>query len=168
MIIDPGAGSGKSSLSKSILSTYSSFHRFSIDNYIFSHHGLYGVDYPAEKYETFQEEAEKSLRNKLAKILQLDNQDVILDFSFAFRAKRNEWKLLVEQLGGRWILLYLDVGGDELRRRVKIRNQLADKDGDSAFPVTEEILERYIEGFERPSGEGEIKISPDTMIECEL
>lgn len=54
------------------------------------------------------------------------------------------------------MLVRLDVGADELRRRVRARNQLAIKDGDSAFFVTEEILESYISGFERPIGEGEV------------
>ena len=54
------------------------------------------------------------------------------------------------------MLVYLDVEPDELRRRVRARNQLAVKDGDSAFLVTEETLESFILGFERPIGEGEI------------
>jgi hypothetical protein len=52
--------------------------------------------------------------------------------------------------------VYLDVDAAELRRRVAARNQLAVKDGDSAFLVTEEVLETYIAGFEIPIGEGEI------------
>jgi hypothetical protein len=31
------------------------------------------------------------------------------------------------------------------------------KDGDSAFYVTEGVLERYIIGFDRPCGEGETR-----------
>ena len=54
------------------------------------------------------------------------------------------------------MLAYLDVGVDELRRRVRARNQLAVKDGDSAFFLTNEILESFIAGFEKPVGEGEV------------
>lgn len=54
------------------------------------------------------------------------------------------------------MLVYLDVEADELRRRVRARNQLTVKDGDSAFFVTEQILDSYIAGFERPIGEGEV------------
>lgn len=81
---------------------------------------------------------------------------MILDFSFAFRKTRDEWKSLIEVRGGRWILVYLDVNDEELRRRVKARNQLDVKDGDSAYLVTDEVLERYLAGFEKPDGEGEI------------
>lgn len=147
-------GSGKSTLSKWIVSNYS-FQRLSIDSWIYKHHGLYAKDYPPEKYTIYQEDAEIALRNEFISILREGIHNVILDFSFAFRETRDEWKRLAESLGARWVLLYLDVEADELRRRVKARNALEVKDGDSAFLVTEEILERYLAGFERPNGEGE-------------
>jgi predicted kinase len=151
-----GPGSGKSSISKWIQSNHPSFHRLSIDSYIYSHHGLYGVDYPKEKYNDYQEEAAAALRSELAQLVQQGSRDAILDFAFAFQETRDEWKDLIEESGGRWVLVYLDVDADELRRRVKARNQLAVKDGDSAFLVTAEILESFIAGFERPVGEGEV------------
>jgi hypothetical protein len=43
-----------------------------------------------------------------------------------------------------------------LRRRVRERNALAVKDGDSAFVVTEQVLESFLLGFERPMGEEEV------------
>ncbi|KAH2835384.1 hypothetical protein KXV85_005205 [Aspergillus fumigatus] len=46
------------------------------------------------------------------------------------------------EFGGRWVLVYLN-------------------NGDSAFYLTEDLLERYINGFERPVGEGEIVINLD-------
>lgn len=154
-------GSGKSSLSKWILSSHPSFKRLSIDSYIYTKHGLYSVDYTEDKYNDYQEEAEDALRNELARILQQGSHNAILDFSFAFENSRDKWKSLVEEYGGRWVLAYLDVGVDELRRRIRARNQLVVKDGDSAFLVTNEILESFIAGFERPIGEGEIVLRLD-------
>lgn len=148
-------GSGKSSVSKWILSNHPSFKRFSIDSYIYTHYGLYNVDYPEKKYD-YQEEAESALWDELTQLIRQGSQDAILDFSFAFQETRDEWKDLIEKSGGRWVLAYLDVGADELRQRVRARNQLAVKDGDSAFFVTDQILESFIFGFERPIGEGEI------------
>lgn len=153
-------GSGKSSLSKWILSHYPSFERLSIDIWVYKHHGLYGVDYPAQKYSEYLDEAEEALRSELTLLLRHGARDVILDFSFAFQATRNEWKALIESHGSRWVLVYLDVNTEDLRRRVLARNELAVKDGDSAFPVTEEILNGYIAGFERPIGEGENILRP--------
>lgn len=158
------AGSGKSSLSKWILSHYPSFERLSIDGYVYKYHGLYGVDYPAEKYSDYLDEGEDALRGELVSSLRYGARDVILDFSFAFRATRDKWRALIENHGGRWVLVYLDVDTEELRRRVKARNELTIKDGDSAFPVTEEVLARYIAGFERPLGEGEIVLRLSSSI----
>lgn len=154
-------GSGKSSLSKWMSSNYPSFKRLSIDYYIYTHHGLYNVDYPDEKYNDYQEEAERALRNELVQLVRQHSQDAILDFSFAFQKTRDDWKGLIEDSGGRWVLVYLDVDADELRRRVRARNQLAVKDGDSAFFVTTQILESFIAGFERPIGEGELVLRLD-------
>ncbi|KAB8271732.1 P-loop containing nucleoside triphosphate hydrolase protein [Aspergillus minisclerotigenes] len=150
------AGSGKSTLAHSIVSAYPSFRRLSIDSYIYPHHGLWNIDYPRERYEEYQLEAEAALRAELISALTGGPVDLVLDFSFAYREVREEWKRLVEGSGGRWVLVFLDVDAAELRRRVQARNERADKDGDSAFYVTEEILERYLSGFERPDGEGEI------------
>lgn len=155
------AGSGKSSLSRWIVSNHPSFKRLSIDSYIYTKHGLYSVDYPDDKYSDYQDEAESALRNELAQLLQRGSHDATLDFSFAFRKSRDEWKGLVEKSGGRWVLVHLDVGADELRRRVRARNQLAVKDGDSAFLVTDEILESYLAGFQWPIGEGEVVLRLD-------
>lgn len=69
---------------------------------------------------------------------------------------RNECKDLIEESGGRWVLAYLDVSVDELRRRVRVRNQLTVKVCDSAFSATNETLERFIAGFERPIGDSEV------------
>lgn len=149
-------GSGKSSLSRWIVSSHPSFKRLSIDSYIYTKYGLYSVDYPEDKYSDYQDEAESVLRNELAQLLRRGSQDAILDFSFAFRKSRDEWKRLVEESGGRWVLVYLDVGADELRRRVRARNRLDVKDGDSAFFVTDEILEIFLAGFQRPIGEDEV------------
>ncbi|KAJ5683256.1 hypothetical protein N7462_006421 [Penicillium macrosclerotiorum] len=150
------AGSGKSSLSKWIVSNHPSFQRLSIDAYIYNHYGLYNVDYPANKYNSYQQEAENALRQELTRLVRQGTGDAILDFSFAFQETRDDWKSLIESSGGRWVLVYLDVEDDELRRRVRARNELDIKDGDSAFLVTQEILESFITGFERPISEGEI------------
>ena len=56
-------------------------------------------------------------------------------------------------------MVYLRQDEDELRRRVRARNALANKDGDSAFDLTDETLSRWLKGFEVPIGEGEIKLA---------
>jgi AAA domain len=213
-------GSGKSTLTHALLadSTIPSFkRRFSIDALIYEKHGIYGVDYPLDRYEELQIEAETVLRDELRHFLlkqKMDGEgeekqpehtlerhdltyddtyieatdeareigeggqrknegegpdesadgeagDVILDLALAFKSSRDAYKRLIEDHGGRWVLVYLDVDEGTLRGRIGSRRERRRREGedaDSAFDMTEEVFQRYLRGFERPKGEGEIVI----------
>jgi gluconate kinase len=69
--------------------------------------------------------------------------------------RRNQYKKLIEDSGGKWKLIYLKVHPDNLRKRLKSRNNRFDA---NAFPIPEELLTLYLNGFEVPNGEGEIVI----------
>ncbi|MEU8261594.1 hypothetical protein AB0C02_13365 [Micromonospora sp. NPDC048999] len=77
------------------------------------------------------------------------------DSRFGGRADcwRREYKELIEQAGGRWRLIYLQV--DPALLRVRLRGRAARFDASAAFPINEGLLARYLESFEPPSGEGE-------------
>jgi predicted kinase len=92
---------------------------------------------------------------QLRDLLRAKDRDAILDFSFAFKEVRDEYKTLIEEEEGRWVLVYLDVDEETLPQRIRERREGA-VDADSAFEVTEEVLAKYIEGFQRPENEGEI------------
>lgn len=146
------AGSGKTTFSKQL--EKEGFVRLSIDEEIWAVHGRYGMDYPIEKIEDYKLEAENKLRNLLIKLI-TDKKQVVIDFSFWERAKRDQYKQLIENSGGKWKLIYIKVHPDDLRERIKIRNKRVDA---NAFPVTEEMLDSYLNGFEIPKDEGEIMI----------
>ncbi|WP_102262607.1 AAA family ATPase [Mesobacillus jeotgali] len=146
------AGSGKTTFSKQL--EKEGFVRLSIDEEIWATHGRYGLDFSIEKIEEYKVEAENKLRNLLIKLIR-DNKPVVIDFSFWQRAKREQYKQLIEESGGKWKLIYLKVHPNELRERLKIRNKRFDA---NAFPVTEELLNSYLNGFEAPKDEGEIII----------
>jgi gluconate kinase len=116
--------------------------------------GRYGVDFPLEKIEEYKKVAESKLSNYLIELIH-DKQQVVIDFSFWDRARMDQYKQLIEKAGGKWKLIYLKVHPDDLRERLKIRNKRFDA---NAFPVTEEVLTSYLNGFEIPKGEGEIVI----------
>ncbi|MCM3595072.1 ATP-binding protein [Metabacillus idriensis] len=147
------AGSGKTTFAQQL--EKAGFKRLSIDEEIWTVHGRYGIDYPAEKYEHYKEEAEKKLRKRMVKFIQ-NQENAVVDFSFWQRARRNQYKQIIEAAGGKWKLIYLKVHPDELRKRLKIRSQRFD--ANAAFPITEEILLSFLNGFEEPIGEGEIVI----------
>lgn len=146
------AGSGKTTFSQQL--EKEGFVRLSIDEEIWATNGRYGVDFPIEKIEEYKKDAERKLIHRLIKLIH-DKQQVVIDFSFWNRARRNQYKQLIEKSGGKWKLIYLKVHPDDLRERLKIRNKRFDA---NAFPITEEILTFYLDGFEAPIGEGEIVI----------
>ncbi|WP_144475788.1 ATP-binding protein [Cytobacillus oceanisediminis] len=147
------AGSGKTTLAQQI--EKQGFVRLSIDEEIWATNGRYGIDYPVENYEEYKENAERKLRNQLVELVQ-DKRQVVIDFSFWQRSRRNQYKQIIEEAGGEWKLIYLKVHPNDLRERLKLRSQRFD--ANAAFTITEQILTDYLSGFEIPVGEGEIVI----------
>lgn len=147
------AGAGKTTFSQML--ERNGFERLSIDEEVWSTHGRYGIDYPAEEYREILDEVRERLHQKLVALVR-EKKRVVFDSSFWNRSERDKCKRLIEQAGGQWRLVYLKVHPDELRRRLQIRSQRFD--ANAAFPITEEILTTYLSAFEEPSGEGEIVI----------
>ena len=83
--------------------------------------------------------------------------DIMLDQSFWSKRDRDETKQLIENHGARWVLVSFSATKEPLWKRIQQRSK-GIRDADSAFEVTEEVLDSYIQGFETPHGEGEIKI----------
>lgn len=147
------AGSGKTTLAQQL--EKQGFVRLSIDEEIWATNGRHGIDYPVENYEKYKEIAERKLRNQLVELVQ-DKRQVVIDFSFWQRSRRNQYKQIIEEAGGEWKLFYLKVHPKDLRERLKLRSQRFD--ANAAFIITEQILTDYLSGFEVPEGEGEIVI----------
>lgn len=146
------AGSGKTTFSQRL--EKEGFVRLSIDEEIWATNGRWGIDFPMDKFEEYRKDAERKLRKRLIKLIH-DKQQVVIDFSFWDRVRRNEYKKLIEDRGGKWILIYIKVHTNDLRERLKIRNKRFDA---NSFPISEELLDSYLNGFEVPEGEGEIVI----------
>jgi len=146
------AGSGKTTFSQQLEKV--GFVRLSIDEEIWATNGRYGVDFSIDKIEEYKIAAESKLHDYLIKLVH-DKQQVVIDFSFWNREKREQYKQLIDKSGGKWKLIYLKVHPDDLRERIKIRNKRFDA---NAFPITEDTLTSYLRGFETPIGEGEIVI----------
>ncbi|MBN9653415.1 ATP-binding protein [Halobacillus sp. GSS1] len=150
------AGSGKTTFSQQL--EKEGFVRLSIDEEIWAAKGRYGIDFPIEKFEEYKKDAESKLRNLLIKLIH-DKQQVVIYFSFWDRIRRDQYKKIIEDSGGKWKLIYLKVHPDDLRERLKLRNKRFDA---NSFPISEELLTSYLKGFEIPNGEGEIVIENET------
>lgn len=149
------AGSGKTTYAQQL--QREGYFRLSIDEEVWASYGRYGVDYPPHKYSEYSIEAEQKLSCQLIELLH-KGRNVVIDFSFWNRAKRDEYKRIIEQAGGEWRLVYLKVSHDILRKRLSDRSQRFD--ANASFPITEDILATYINGFEEPLGESEIVVEP--------
>ncbi|KAM0426536.1 hypothetical protein ACHAPT_008228 [Fusarium lateritium] len=155
---------GKSTLAKQIIGLFPNFIRLSVDEIIFTRHGLYVIDYAKEKYQEYQTEAQEILVAELQHRLKEKTRDIVLDLSFWNKQYRDDFKAIVETGGGRWVLVFLDADRELLWERITRRKAeredrtVEDRTGDSAFNVDEETFSMYCEGFERPRGEGECVI----------
>ncbi|WP_454190891.1 AAA family ATPase [Paenibacillus sp. Marseille-Q7038] len=117
------AGSGKTTIAQRL--ERRGFVRLSIDEEIWATNGRYGIDYPIEMYDQLKVKAELKLHNELVNLLN-EKRNVVIDFSFWQRKRRNEYKKLIKDGGGEWRLIYLKVHPNELRERLRIRSQRFD------------------------------------------
>lgn len=123
-------------------------------------HGLYKIDYPAEKYDEYLDEAQDYVKKELVRLLK-EGKDIVLDLAFWNKKYREEYYELVEGAGGRRVLVFLDVEKDLLWKRVqgrRARRDIEGRDGDCAYDVEEDVFDMYCDGFERPEGEGEVRV----------
>lgn len=133
------------------------FKRVSIDEIIYSKHGLYDVDFPADDrlYSEYQDEADKTLIRTVETLLQ-EKQNIVLERSFWAKSTRDEFKQTIEKRGGRWLLVYLKMTDkEEVWQRIYNRSA-QEKNADSAFDITRDIFDNFWTGFEVPHREGEI------------
>ena len=144
------AGSGKTTYAKEL--EVRGYVRLSVDEEIWDRFGRFGIDYDASSYDAHTEVVRRAVDEQLTRLVR-QGRDVVLDSSLWQRSRREECKRLVERAGGRWRLIYLEADVALLRERLRQRAQRFDPN--AAFPITDELLERLLRGFEVPSGEGE-------------
>ena len=145
------SGAGKTTVAKHLESK--GFLRLSIDEEIWSTHGRYGIDYPAAAYSDLQKQAANAVWTRLEQLLP-QKTPVVVDNSFWNRATRDRYKQLIESHQRPWMLIYLKVPPEILRTRLLARQNRFD--ANAAFPIGDELLNKYLESFQPPSGEGEL------------
>lgn len=143
-------GSGKSTYAQKLVAERG-LQKFSLDEYVYSLYGRAIASMPEQVYLQHYRTAKVELDKKLACAIK-QKQSVILDYGFWRRSSRDYYKRLIEENGGEWKLIYLKASPEILMRRLKERNKRTDA---NAFPVTEEMLQGFIERFEEPHNEGE-------------
>lgn len=143
-------------MAKAIVASHPTFTRVSIDEIIYSRHGLYGKDYKPSKYDEYQVEADDIYLEQFQRLIQ-NGKDIVLDRSFYSRDDRMEFKGMIERAGARSVLVYFKADRDTLWRRICERRQKG-VNANCALEIDEALLDQYVKGFEEPSGEGEIVV----------
>jgi predicted kinase len=143
------AGSGKSTYARAL--ERSGYTRLSIDEVVWRRIGRDAAELDPEDYERHRSTAERELLRELIDLMAA-RRPVVIDYSFWSRATRDRYKALIESHGCRWELVHLAARPETLRRRLATRNGLH---GANSVTVSDELLDRYIAGFEEPLGEGE-------------
>lgn len=146
------AGSGKTTCARELERT--GYVRLSIDEEIWRRFGEASRSFGDAEMATATAEIETALQHRLIALCTAE-RDVVVDFAFWSRARRDRWKQLVESSGGRWSLVYMKAPPDVLARRLEARNREV---GANAVHVDPATLGRYMAGFEEPHGEGELVI----------
>ncbi|WGR56491.1 ATP-binding protein (plasmid) [Paracoccus versutus] len=142
------AGSGKTTFAQALEGM--GCRRLSIDEEIWRTYGRFGVDYPEDEYPILQSSAEKILREQLVEMLRTGTKAVI-DFSFWKSQTRADYRELVHRSDHHCQIVFLKVPENVLRER--LINRASRRDANAAFPITDDLLQRYIQGFEPPSGQ---------------
>ncbi|KAK6223875.1 hypothetical protein LQW54_000019 [Pestalotiopsis sp. IQ-011] len=148
-------GSGKTTLAKAVLARYPHFQRLSIDEIIFENHGLYGLDYPADKiiHQQYEDEADAIYGETFRNMLE-NRRDIILERSFYAKEDREEFRALIQKSGAKCVLVYLRATNKEaLWQRVCKRNA-GERDANCALDIDRRLFESYWDGFEEPLEEG--------------
>jgi len=130
--------------------------KLSIDEKVQSLFGEYGVDYPEDKYPEKEKVAKVRIQEELVELIR-NGTEVILDFGFWKKADRDIYKNLIVQSGGEWELLYFKTSMEEINRRIEMRNK---ESGPNALTITPEMMNDFVEIFEKPANEDELVISP--------
>lgn len=149
------SGSGKTTFAKK-METHN-FQRLSVDEHIWNKYGKYGIDYPKGEYKKLQIEANKELHSIFLELLK-SNRNIVVDFSFWQKEKRDNYKQIVENNNGKWFLVYMNTPISVIKERLTIRNDRFE--ANAAFPITGTILDGYQKSFQIPVEEDQFEIVP--------
>jgi predicted kinase len=141
------AGAGKTTYAARL--EQEGFVRLSIDEEMWRRHGSTSIS--SQERERLSAEVEADLRARLIALIS-EGRRVVVDFSFWQRSKRDDFKRIIEEQCGTWELIYLRATREVLRTRLHDRSRVG---GANAVMVDPATFERYVAGFEEPSGEGE-------------
>ncbi|WP_261130513.1 ATP-binding protein [Bacillus sp. Marseille-Q3570] len=137
--------SGKTTLARKLEKKYSAL-RLTPDEW---HIRLFGQDIDEKEHDARHDLVESLLWDVAARVLSI-GADVILDFGFWGRSERDDFRSRAAELGADFKIHSLNVPEEILLKRLAERNTQLPQ---YAFPLTEDMLKKWIQLFEPPTQE---------------
>ena len=110
------------------------------------HVNLFGHDINDPEHDKRHNLIETMLWQIAARALSLGT-NVILDFGFWAKEEREDFRSRARKIGARSEIVYMDIGDEELIRRVKIRNENLTN---TIHYIPEEMMRSWIQFFQKP------------------
>ncbi|MBQ2861558.1 MAG: ATP-binding protein [Oscillospiraceae bacterium] len=155
------SGSGKSCFAKKL--ALKGIPRLSIDEELWPDYYVLADILSDEHKEALYCEAVKRIRARVANFC-TEKHPCSVDMPFCQRAQREEFRSYIESCGGESVLLWIKTDLPVLKRRLAER---AGKNGPDNLPVSEEEIEMYWRGFERPTEENAVIINGEADFDIE-
>lgn len=137
--------SGKTTLAKKLEQEFSAI-RLTPDEWQI---GLFGQDAEEPEHDARHNFIEVMLWKIASRALELGT-NVILDFGFWAREEREDFRQRAKRLGASSEVHFLDVPGEELLRRLAVRNS---EPPQGSFTIPEESMKAWIAFFQKPGPE---------------
>lgn len=149
------SGSGKTTIARRL--EKQGFERLSLDAIMWERHNAAYMNLPFEKQCLLQAEAERELVERLQRLLAAD-RDVVVDSCLCKRSHRDAYREIVRKWNTQCKVIYCSAPAEELRRR--LHSRISNEGPDCAI-VTDEMLNRFLKGFETPQADETDIVSPE-------
>lgn len=117
----------------------------------------------AEHRSCLYAEAEKRIRAKIANFC-AENRPCSVDMPFCKRQQRDDFSAYIKSCGGEPVLIWIKTDLPVLKQRLADR---IGKNGPNNLPVSEEEINMYWRGFQRPEDENAIVIDGEKPFDME-
>ena len=146
------SGSGKTVFSKNL--ELFGVPRISIDEELWPDYYVLGALVSDEHRDFLYKQAMERIFAKVRNFC-AEKRDCSVDMPFCKRQQRENFRAHVENCGGEAVLVWINTDLPVLKTRISDR---AGKNGPNNLPVSEDEIDMYWKGFQRPTNEKHIEI----------
>ena len=155
------SGSGKTFFSKKL--ELCGVPRISMDEELWPDYYVYPGLFSKEHLDFLYEQATERIFAKIGNFC-AEGKACSVDMPFCKKEQRDIFRAHVESCGGKPILIWINTDLPVLKKRLAEREG---KNGPNNLPVSEEEVEMFWRGFQRPNGENAVEIDGTSDFDIE-